>query len=211
MDRETMKALADEQFLKRAAETTIVQGATPEDILINNRPYVLVHNYRDAYEQQMMAARFSDFLEKYDYLVGDIAADQLRLRGFYKDGVEGVPRNQQISSLEDYIFEETNFGAPFFVLQNLEPHVVEDEEEQPVQRRKRRSNGNHRRSKSATTQAKTAAVAEKKKPVVAEKKNTTNSKPAQAKVETKGKNRRRRFQIRERSATKPAGKEKSES
>ena len=30
-------------------------------------------------------ARYSDILDKYDYIVGDYGYDQLRLKGFYKD------------------------------------------------------------------------------------------------------------------------------
>ena len=52
--------------------------------------------------------------KKYDFLVGDIAADQLRLHGFYKDGATGVARSQQISALQDYLYEEVNFGGTIF-------------------------------------------------------------------------------------------------
>ena len=57
-----------------------------------------------------MAARFSDFLEKYDFIVGDIAADQLRLQGFYKDGTKGIARSQQISSLQDFCMKKQILG-----------------------------------------------------------------------------------------------------
>ena len=123
MDRERMKELAEEQFIKRQEATTITAG-DDNIIFINERSYRLVEDYREAYNQQKMAARFSDFLEKYDFLVGDIAADQLRLRGFYKDGTAGIARSNQISALQDYLYEEVNFGAPYFVLENLEPHDV---------------------------------------------------------------------------------------
>ena len=113
MNRERMKELADAQFIERQAGTAITTGDTPEDIFINERPYRLVKDYREAYDQQKMAARFSDFLEKYDFIVGDIAADQLRLQGFYKDGTKGIARSQQISALQDFLYEEANFGAPF--------------------------------------------------------------------------------------------------
>ena len=64
MDRERMKELAEEQFIKRQEATTITTGETSDVIFINERSYRLVHNYREAYDQQKMAARFSDFLEK---------------------------------------------------------------------------------------------------------------------------------------------------
>ena len=69
MDRERMKELAEEQFIKRQEATTITAG-DDNIIFINERSYRLVEDYREAYNQQKMAARFSDFLEKYDFLVG---------------------------------------------------------------------------------------------------------------------------------------------
>lgn len=211
MDRERMKELAEEQFMKRQEATTITAG---EDniIFINERSYRLVEDYREAYNQQKMAARFSDFLEKYDFLVGDIAADQLRLRGFYKDGTAGIARSNQISALQDYLYEEVNFGAPYFVLENLEPHDVPEPEEEPntahrKRRRQRRSTGNGGTNPNGShhkPKPKTAAIAETTKPAPGNGKAKHVKERANT-VETKGRKKRRRFQIRERQTTTEKG------
>lgn len=211
MDRERMKELAEEQFMKRQEATTITAG---EDniIFINERGYRLVEDYREAYNQQKMAARFSDFLEKYDFLVGDIAADQLRLRGFYKDGTAGIARSNQISALQDYLYEEVNFGAPYFVLENLEPHDVPEAEEEPntahrKRRRQRRSTGNGGTNPNGShhkPKPKTAAIAETTKPAPGNGKAKHVKERANT-VETKGRKKRRRFQIRERQTTTEKG------
>lgn len=211
MDRERMKELAEEQFMKRQEATTITAG---EDniIFINERSYRLVEDYREAYNQQKMAARFSDFLEKYDFLVGDIAADQLRLRGFYEDGTAGIARSNQISALQDYLYEEVNFGAPYFVLENLEPHDVPEAEEEPntahrKRRRQRRSTGNGGTNPNGghhKPKPKTAAIAETTKPAPGNGKAKHVKERANT-VETKGRKKRRRFQIRERQTTTEKG------
>ena len=211
MDRERMKELAEEQFMKRQEATTITAG---EDniIFINERSYRLVEDYREAYNQKKMAARFSDFLEKYDFLVGDIAADQLRLRGFYKDGTAGIARSNQISALQDYLYEEVNFGAPYFVLENLEPHDVPEAEEEPntahrKRRRQRRSTGNGGTNPNGghhKPKPKTAALAETTKPAPGKGKAKHVKERANT-VETKGRKKRRRFQIRERQTTTEKG------
>lgn len=197
MDRERMKELTEAQVLERAAANTIIQSNQGEEIQINERAYLLLKNYRDAYDSQKLATRFSVFLEKYDYLVGDIAANQLRLRGFYKEGTDGVPRSQQINTLQDYLYEEINFGAPYFVLQNLEPHMVDEGEDvnQSSHERNKKPHSRSKHSKNANLQAKTGAVAEKKKRVSPK---TPRDKQAGKKVETKGNNGHRRFQVRER-------------
>lgn len=211
MDRERMKELAEEQFMKRQEATTITAG---EDniIFINERSYRLVEDYREAYNQQKMAARFSEFLEKYDFLVGDIAADQLRLRGFYKDGTAGIARSNQISALQDYLYDEVNFGAPYFVLENLEPHDVPEAEEEPntahrKRRRQRRSTGNGGTNPNGShhkPKPKTAAIAETTKPAPGNGKAKHVKERANT-VETKGRKKRRRFQIRERQTTTEKG------
>ena len=211
MDRERMKELAEEQFIKRQEATTITAG-DDNIIFINERSYRLVEDYREAYNQQKMAARFSDFLEKYDFLVGDIAADQLRLRGFYKDGTAGIARSNQISALQDYLYEEVNFGAPYFVLENLEPHDVPEAEEEPntahrKRRRQRRSTGNGGTNPNGShhkPKPKTAAIAETTKPAPGNGKAKHVKERANT-VETKGRKKRRRFQIRERQTTTEKG------
>ncbi|MCZ9311524.1 YutD family protein [Weissella koreensis] len=193
MDRERMKELAQAQKLERIAQTRLEHGESTADLLINERAYKLVANYRDAYQDDLMAERFSTFLEKYDYLVGDIAADQLRIHGFYKDGTPGVSRMDQISALQDYIYEFMNFGAPYFVLENLEPHMVEDDE--PEVSRPRRRRNHHSNKNNAYIDEKKSSV--KKNPVKKATHQLSSKGPRQ--VTTKGNNRKRRFEIHERS------------
>lgn len=222
MNRERMKELADAQFIERQASTAITTGDTPEDIFINERPYRLVKNYREAYNQQKMAARFSDFLEKYDFIVGDIAADQLRLQGFYKDGTKGIARSQQISALQDFLYEEANFGAPFFVLENLAPHEVADVEEKEGTKSKRRrrqhrhsSNGAANKKHTNKQQSHGGTHRENKKhkstPVTKERVNSGNNPEKHVakrsnSVATSGSKKRRHFQVRERSKNKTKDK-----
>lgn len=189
MDRERMKALTEAQFIERAAANQVALAANEVDVQINERAYKLVKNYRSAFDIQKLAARFSDFLEKYDYIVGDIAADQLRLRGFYKVGTDGVARSQQINTLQDYLYEEVNFGAPYFVLENLEPH---DLPEEPEPRARKRTH--NKKSHSSKLQAKTGAVSEKRHKV-----NNGKKEHGKHQVTTKGSHQRRRFQIKERN------------
>lgn len=222
MNRERMKELADAQFIERQASTAITTGDTSEDIFINERPYRLVKNYREAYDQQKMAARFSDFLEKYDFIVGDIAADQLRLQGFYKDGTKGIARSQQISALQDFLYEEANFGAPFFVLENLAPHEVADVEEKEGTKSKRRrrqhrhsSNGAANKKHTNKQQSHGGTHRENKKhkstPVTKERVNSGNNPEKHVakrsnSVATSGSKKRRHFQVRERSKNKTKDK-----
>ncbi|MBB6679759.1 YutD family protein, partial [Cohnella lubricantis] len=47
--------------------------------------YTLVHEHKNGWNPEAFRERFSEVLERYDYVVGDWGYNQLRLRGFYKD------------------------------------------------------------------------------------------------------------------------------
>ncbi|KRK45145.1 YutD family protein [Dellaglioa algida] len=115
--REQQLAIKAEK-LKAYASDVVRQSETR--IVIDNRPYDLVSNYRDGFEIEKLTERFSQILTKYDYIVGDWGYDQLRLRGFYKTENKKAYRSQCIDTLEDYLYEYCNFGCSYFVLHNLE-------------------------------------------------------------------------------------------
>ncbi|MDR1522322.1 MAG: YutD family protein [Streptococcaceae bacterium] len=90
--------------------------------------YRLVYNYRNAFSAEKLAGRFSDVLMRYDYVVGDLGYDQLRLRGFFRSNNTKVFTDQKINTLVDYLYEFCNFGCAFFVLERLESdsHFYDD-------------------------------------------------------------------------------------
>lgn len=99
---------------------------------------ILEHTGSD-FNVEAFNQRFSEFLLKYDYIVGDWGNEQLRLKGFYKDS-NNKPNHFKISRLQDYLKEYCNFGCDYFVLSNPEPREMAVEEEfRPVKRRRRRS------------------------------------------------------------------------
>lgn len=54
-------------------------------IKVDQHYFELIENYRECFNEEQFIARYSDILDKYDYIVGDYGYDQLRLKGFYKD------------------------------------------------------------------------------------------------------------------------------
>lgn len=99
----------------------IVQKIDPTTITINGEKYEITKDHREAFDARRLSERYSSILDKYDYIVGDWGFEQLRLKGFYSNQNRKVPQDKKISQLEDYLYEYCNFGAPFFVIQRLEP------------------------------------------------------------------------------------------
>ena len=80
----------------------------------------MVENYKEAFDLTAFHQRFSEILNKFDYIVGDWGNEQLRLRGFYRD--EKAKENaEKISRLQDYLLEYCNYGCAYFVLENAQP------------------------------------------------------------------------------------------
>lgn len=124
--------------------------------------YKLIENYREAFDMEMMENRFTDYLLKYDYIVGDIAYEKLRLRGFFEDYRKSVPIDMKISNLEDYLVEFCNFGAQYFVFERVEKKK-EDPEPYFKPRKHKRSKKSHRSQKQPNKQKQNPKQNQKKK------------------------------------------------
>lgn len=105
---------------------------------------LLLENVKNAFDVTVFTQRFSDILLKYNYIVGDWGNEQLRLKGFYKEEMQGKTKTPYIGYLDDYLKEYCNFGCAYFVLKNPNPKEIKSEEDNS-QRRKRRDNRRKKR------------------------------------------------------------------
>ncbi len=86
--------------------------------------YSLVHEYKNGWNPEAFRERYSEVLERFDYVVGDWGYNQLRLRGFYRDGHPRANKEFAISNFVDYINEYCNFGCAHFVLAKLDMNAL---------------------------------------------------------------------------------------
>lgn len=117
-------------------------------ITIDKREYRLAANYREGFDIEQINERYSDVLNRYDYIVGDIGFEQLRLKGFFSDEQKKMPLDTRISSLQDYLYEYCNFGCAYFVLERLGPIEIQTQDPRNNQTRNRRNNNNNRKNRS---------------------------------------------------------------
>ncbi|MDV3545538.1 DUF1027 domain-containing protein [Leuconostoc pseudomesenteroides] len=148
MDHETLK----EKTMAQQAERKSVYRVTRrgDEIEIDRLTLELVDNFKDAFDVDKLAIRYTPLLAQYDYIVGDISAEQLRLKGFYHND-KPVANQDKIQTLQDYLYEYVNFGAPYFVLENINPRVREPRENtshKPNAKPKRESKDNKQRPKT---------------------------------------------------------------
>lgn len=88
-------------------------------INVNQHYFHIIENHKDAFNQEMFEGRYSEILDRYPYIVGDIGFEQLRLKGFFDDKKKGADISKRFSSIQDYLLEYCNFGCAYFVLKRL--------------------------------------------------------------------------------------------
>lgn len=88
-------------------------------IKVNQQYFELIEDYRECFDEELFASRYSDILDKYDFVVGDFGYDQLRLKGFYKDSNKKAEISKRFSTIQDYILEYCNFGCPYFIVRYI--------------------------------------------------------------------------------------------
>lgn len=94
-----------------------------EYLLIDGRKYEIIENVKDALDLEMLKEKYDPFLNQYDYLVGDVSSEHLRLKGFY-DASEHVSIDKKATTIVDYLEEYCNPGSAYFVLHLLGDNPV---------------------------------------------------------------------------------------
>lgn len=194
-------------------EDKTVKKIDSDHIAIKGDKYKLVKDYREALDLELLEERYSDFLEKYDYIVGDMSYGKLRLRGFYRDDVKKIPIDMRISYLEDYLLEYCSFGCAYFVLENMTPkkkqlnHQYDSNSKPQSQNKSKKSRSGKKPykkkkpsqpSKKSDKNEKTASSSNGKRSFTKKSRNTTdgsNQKKEEIK-EVKNDSGKTRFQIR---------------
>lgn len=87
---------------------------------INKQLYQVLVDKEQALDLDVLSQKYDPYLDQYDFLVGDISSEHLRLKGFYKNNVQtAIDRKEQ--TIVDYLMEYCNPGGAYFVLQLLSP------------------------------------------------------------------------------------------
>ncbi len=87
---------------------------------IDNVNFELVEERGEAYNEEAIENRWSDILNRYDYVLGDWGYGQLRLKGFFIDENNKAVYDNKVSTIREYIHEFCNFGCPYFILKKVD-------------------------------------------------------------------------------------------
>ncbi|NEZ44677.1 DUF1027 domain-containing protein [Paenibacillus alvei] len=95
------------------------EGGITDVIQIGGRSYEVIHEYKNAWNPEAFKGRYSEVLERYDYILGDWGYNQLRLKGFFRDTHAKSTKDTALSGMMDYINEYCNFGCAYFILEKV--------------------------------------------------------------------------------------------
>lgn len=88
-------------------------------IHIGGKTYELVQEHKNGYNFEAFRDRFSEVLERYDFIVGDWGYSQLRLKGFFKETNKNGSKDSLVTGIHDYLNEYCNFGCAYFILRKV--------------------------------------------------------------------------------------------
>ena len=91
-----------------------------DKLKINKQLYRILINKRDAIDLETLRRKYDPYLDQYDFIVGDVSSEHLRLKGFYKDNVR-TAIDRKVKAISDYVVEYCNPGAAYFVLELISP------------------------------------------------------------------------------------------
>lgn len=151
----------------------LMRGEEMALIHIGNKSFELLHENRNGWNLEAFRDRYSEVLDRYDYIIGDWGYNQLRLKGFFRDSTQKATKDNVYSSISDYINEYCNFGCAYFILekkhsskQDADVQEELDEEYAAVDlsdEHERAVSGNHARAEQADKPQSAPAQEDKRK------------------------------------------------
>ncbi|MFD0617615.1 YutD family protein [Paenibacillus sp. GCM10027629] len=97
-------------------------------IHITGKTYEVITDHKNGWNPEAFKERYSDVLDRYDYIIGDWGYNQLRLKGFFRDNNSKATKDTMIASMVDYINEYCNFGCAYFVVEKVREQKPEKTE-----------------------------------------------------------------------------------
>lgn len=85
----------------------------------NEIEYELIKNHREGFVFEEVEARWTDYFQDFDYVLGDWAYGKLRLKGFCDSDSKNVKEYNNIQFLDKYLEESCATGCKYFLLKKL--------------------------------------------------------------------------------------------
>ncbi len=99
----------------------------------NEMQFELIENKRDCFDEEVFKEKYTEVLDKYDYVLGDVVDNQLRLKGFYDESSKSFENN--ISYVAYYLHAFCSYGTAYYVIKK-----TAKKQDKPRRNKKKRNN-----------------------------------------------------------------------
>ena len=88
-------------------------------VVVNDIEYILIKNYRDAFNEEEFKLKCTDYFYDYDYIIGDIAYGKLRLKGFYDAKNKKAKDLNNFKFKDKYLTENCANDCKYFIVKKI--------------------------------------------------------------------------------------------
>lgn len=85
-------------------------------VVLDNVEYEIIKDYNDAYDQEIVSEKYTDYFYDYDYILGDYSYGKLRLKGFYDNNNKKVKSINNYKDIDKYLKVKCAYGCKHFIL-----------------------------------------------------------------------------------------------
>ena len=85
----------------------------------NGNKYIIDKGDKDAFDYEVVKELFTDYFDLYDYVLGDIAYNKLRLKGFCEKTNKKFNKTNDIKNLDNYIQNYCAYNSKWFLLKKI--------------------------------------------------------------------------------------------
>ena len=85
-------------------------------IILNGNNYQLIENKNNCFNEKDILAKFTEYFDSYDYILGDYSYEKLRLKGFYDTTNKFATSINDVSHWKEYIKNFCAYECNYFLL-----------------------------------------------------------------------------------------------
>lgn len=92
-----------------------------KNIKLRDLDYEIIRNDNDCFNQSEVEDRVreTDYFDDFDYIMGDIAYEKVRLKGYYDSKNKKKNKINDFSTIDDYIKNYCQQGSNIFILKKI--------------------------------------------------------------------------------------------
>lgn len=89
-------------------------------IKINGKEYEVIKDDDKIINEEELKEKITEYYDDFTYIIGDIAYNKLRLKGFYDDNDKRCKKFNSIKYLDDYLKNYCAYGCKWFEIKRID-------------------------------------------------------------------------------------------